>query len=288
MTQGRESSSPLEGRVALVTGAGRGIGRACAMRLAGLGANTAVTDLVTESDLRRGQFTDALTELALQDGGEELIGVERTVEQIRASGGTAIGLRLDVADDDEVDAAFRAAEDEWGSVDILVNNAAVFDNRARFEDLTADHWHRDIEVNLMGVVRCTRRAWHPMQEKGWGRVVNISSMAGVLGSFGQASYSTTKSALFGLTKTLALEGARAGITVNTVAPGPISTGGFERKEELNVKSDVKDRIIHGTAMRRTGRTEEIAGAVAYFASTDAGYTTGQVLNVCGGLDLFVY
>ncbi|HEY5333876.1 MAG TPA: SDR family NAD(P)-dependent oxidoreductase, partial [Solirubrobacterales bacterium] len=197
-------------------------------------------------------------------------------------------LRADVSSPTEVDEGFSRVEELWGTVDILVNNAAIFDHRVPFAEQDPAIWLRDFHVNVLGTMHCTQRAWGGMREAGWGRIVNLSSAAGVMGGYGHASYSVTKSAVVGLTKTLALEGARSGVTANAIAPGPIATEGFEMKSKLGVRQEMNDRVVRATAMRRMGRPEDIADTAVFLASPGAGYITGQVIAVNGGLDLFVF
>ncbi|HKC22054.1 MAG TPA: SDR family NAD(P)-dependent oxidoreductase, partial [Gaiellaceae bacterium] len=177
----------LSGRVAIVTGGSRGLGRADALTLERAGAEVVVLD----------------------------------VEEANTT------IVCDVADRAQVDEAVKRVVDEHGSVAILVNNAGALDHLGRFPDQQSKLWERDLRVNLTGAFNCAQAVWPYMQERGWGRIVNMASVAGTLGGFGQASYSTTKAGLLGLTRTLALEGARHGITCNAIVPGVIGTEAFE-------------------------------------------------------------
>src|SRR5205823_14258200 len=199
----------LSGRVALVTGGSRGLGRADALTLARAGADVVVADLLVESELS--EETDRYGALATAARQQGLVHTEETVREIEAMGRRALAVRCDVADRGEVDAAVARAVDELGSVDILVNNAGTLDHVAQFHDQSPELWERDLRVNLSGAFNCAQAAWPHMKARGWGRIVNMASVAGTLGGFGQASYSTTKSGLLGLTKTLAMEGGRHGI-----------------------------------------------------------------------------
>lgn len=275
----------LDGRIALVTGASRGLGRATALALAEAGARVVLTDILVEGEPVPEDRLDGMGRLAAQ---EDLVHTRSTAEEIAAGGGTAMAVQMDVTSVEQIDAAFRRVEEEWGTVSILVNNAAVFDHRRRFENQDLRLWQRDLHVNLTGPFLVTQRAWDPMREQQHGRVVNLSSAAGVLGGFGQASYAASKAGIIGFTKTLAIEGARHGVTANVVAPGPIRTEGFTMKSRLGIDPSKNERIVNATAMRRMGEPRDIATAVTYLASPEANFVTGQVLPVNGGLDLFVF
>ena len=178
---------------------------------------------------------------------------------------------------------YKRQVEELGSVDILVNNAATLDHVGQIEDQSPDLWERDLRVNLSGSFNCAQAVWPHMRERGWGRIVNMASVAGTLGGFGQASYSTTKEGILGLTRTLALEGGRHGITCNAIVPGIIGTEAFDMgNPEMN------ERMVKRTAMRRAGEPQEIANAVAFLCSDLASYITGVELNVSGGVELFVF
>ena len=172
---------------------------------------------------------------------------------------------------------------ELGSVDILVNNAGTLDHVAQFHDQAPELWERDLRVNLTGAFHCAQAVWSGMKERGWGRIVNMASVAGTLGGFGQASYATTKAGLLGLTKSLALEGGRHGITCNAIVPGVIGTEAFNFGNPA-----MNERMIKRTALRRPGEPQEIANAVAFLCSDLASYITGVGLNVSGGIELFVF
>jgi 3-oxoacyl-[acyl-carrier protein] reductase len=173
--------------------------------------------------------------------------------------------------------------DELGSVDILVNNAGTLDHAAQFHRQSPELWERDLQVNLTGAFNCAQAVWPHMKERKWGRIVNMASVAGTLGGFGQASYSTTKAGLLGLTKTLALEGGRHGITCNAIVPGVIGTEAFNfANPEMN------ERIVARTAFKRPGEPRDVANAIAFLCSDLAAYVTGIELNVSGGVELFVF
>jgi len=233
----------LSGRVALVTGGSRGLGRADALTLERAGAEVVVLDIEEENAT----------------------------------------ITCDVGDRREVDEAVRRIVEEHGSVDILVNNAGTLDHLAQFGDQQPKLWERDLRVNLTGAFNCAQAVWPHMQERGWGRIVNMASVAGTLGGFGQASYSTTKAGLLGLTRTLALEGARHGITCNAIVPGVIGTEAFGF-----VNPEMKERMIKRTALRRLGEPQDVANAIVFLCSDLASYITGVALNVSGGIELFTF
>ena len=271
----------LSGHVALVTGGSRGLGRADALALARAGADVAIADIQIESD----ESADAerygvLAQVARAQG---LVYTESTVEEIRGLGRRSLAVKCDVTDRDQVDAAVARIADELGTVQILVNNAGTLDHTAQFPQQSPELWERDLRVNLTGAFNCAQAVWPAMRESGWGRIVNMASVAGTLGGFGQASYSTTKAGLLGLTKTLALEGARHGITANAIVPGIIGTEAFGfGNPEMN------ERMVKRTAMRRPGEPEEIANVIAFLCSDLASYVTGAEIPVTGGIDLFTF
>jgi 3-oxoacyl-[acyl-carrier protein] reductase len=188
-------------------------------------------------------------------------------------------IECDVTDRAQVDAVAA----ELGPVDILVANAGALDHIARFEDQSAELWERDLRVNLTGVFNCAQAVWPAMVDRGWGRVVTMASVAGTLGGFGQASYAATKAGLVGLTKTLALEGARHGITANAIVAGIVATEAFGLLPEEN-----RQRLVRRTALRRAADPQEIANVVAFLCSDLASYMTGVEVNVSGGIELFTF
>ena len=271
----------LSGRVAFVTGGSRGLGRADALTLARAGADVVVADLLVESQLS--EETDRYGSLATVARQQGLVHTEETVRDIEAMGRRALAVRCDVTDRAQVDAAVARTVEELGSIDILVNNAGTLDHVAQFHEQSPELWERDLRVNLTGAFNCAQAAWPHMKERGWGRIVNMASVAGTLGGFGQASYSTTKAGLLGLTKTLAMEGGRHGITCNAIVPGVIGTEAFEM-----ANAAMNERIVRRTALRRPGEPQEIANVVTFLCSDLAAYVTGVELNVSGGVELFVF
>ena len=272
----------LAGRVALVTGGSRGLGRADALTLARAGADVAIADLLVESEAESDE-TDSYGVLATVARTQGMVHTESTAEEIRSMGRRSLALRCDVTDRDQVDATVARVVDELGVVDILVNNAATLDHVGQFHDQRPDLWERDLRVNLTGSFNCAQAVWPHMRERGWGRIVNMASVAGTLGGFGQASYSTTKSGILGLTKTLAMEGGRHGITCNAIVPGIIGTEAFNMANPA-----MNARIANRTVFKRPGDPQDIANAIAFLCSDLAGYITGVELNVSGGVELFVF
>jgi 3-oxoacyl-[acyl-carrier protein] reductase len=271
----------LSGRVALVTGGSRGLGRADALTLARAGADVAIADILVESELS--EDTDRWGALATAARAQGLVHTEETVDEIRSLGRKAAAVRCDVTDREQVAAAVARTVDELGSVDILVNNAATLDHVGQFSDQSPELWERDLRVNLTGSFNCAQAVWPHMKERGWGRVVNMASVAGTLGGFGQASYSTTKAGVLGLTRTLAMEGGRHGITCNAIVPGVIGT------EAYNMANPVmNERIVNRTVLKRPGDPQDIANAIAFLCSDLAAYVTGVGLYVSGGVELFVF
>jgi 3-oxoacyl-[acyl-carrier protein] reductase len=271
----------LSGRVALVTGGSRGLGREDALTLARAGADVAIADIQLESD--SGESADAYGPLAQAARAQGLVYTESTADEIEKLGRRSLALLCDVTDRAGVAATVDRVVDELGSVDILVNNAGTLDHVGQLDDQRPELWERDLRVNLTGAFNCAQAVWPHMRERGWGRIVNMASVAGTLGGFGQASYATTKAGLLGLTRTLALEGARHGITCNAIVPGIIGTEAFHfGNPEMN------ERMVKRTALRRTGEPQDVANAIAFLCSDLASYITGVELNVSGGIELFTF
>jgi 3-oxoacyl-[acyl-carrier protein] reductase len=270
----------LSGRVALVTGGSRGLGRADALTLARAGADVVIADIQVESDEGDVSEWGPLAQVAKAQG---IVYTEATAREIQELGRRSAAIKCDVTDREQVDAAVARVVDELGSLDILVNNAGTLDHAAQFQNQSPELWERDLRVNLTGAFNCSQAAWPHMKERGWGRIVNMASVAGTLGGFGQASYSTTKSGLLGLTKTLAMEGGRHGITCNAIVAGIIGTEAFHF-----ANAEMNERIANRTVFKRPGEPQDIANAIAFLCSDLAGYITGIELNVSGGIELFAF
>ena len=242
----------MNGKVALVTGGARGIGRAIALKLAGLGADVAVLDA----------------------GALET--TEQTAAEIRALGVKACAVRCDITDADQVAAAVKAVKDELGGVDILVNNAGITRDKLALR-MSPEDFDAVLNVNLKGTFLMIRALYADFMRKRYGRIVNIASIAGLMGNAGQANYAASKAGVVGLTKTIARELASRGVTCNAVAPGFIET-----PMTANMNQDALEAASKAIPVGRMGKPEDVAAAVAFLAGDDAGYITGAVLNVDGG------
>jgi 3-oxoacyl-[acyl-carrier protein] reductase len=248
----------LTGKVALVTGAaGGGLGRADCLALGQAGAKIAIFDIMDCAE---------------------------TISFLTAAGIQAKAYKVDIANNDQVIVAINQVASDLGSLDIVVNNASILTTVGMINDIPADKWNRDIAVNLIGSANVTRAAWPHLQKNKWGRVVFISSIAGTRGGAGQTSYSATKAGVIGLAKSLALEGARFGINVNAVAPGVMES---EAAMHL-IRPDMLDRMRKKVPSQKLGKVEDIANTVTFLCSEQARYITGQVLEVDGGMGLFVF
>ncbi len=218
-------------------------------------------------------------------------GAQAVVEEIEESDapGEATAVECDLTDRDDVAATVEALEAETGGIDVLVNNAGFVDAVGKMEDFSDDLWDRDVELNLTGAYNVTREVYPGMKERGWGRIITMSSIAGWHGSFAQISYATTKSGLIGFGKTLAIEGAKYGITSNVLTPnivvGDLADLSPEELEQFNPQFE---RIRQATPMKELGREEDVAPLICFLASDHARYITGQVIGVTGGADLFAY
>jgi 2-hydroxycyclohexanecarboxyl-CoA dehydrogenase len=246
-------------RVALVTGGARGIGRAIALALAADSRRVGVADLDEE-------------------------GAAETAGLIAADGGQAHAVRLDVTDRDSVRAGLEAVQAELGHIEILVNNAG-WDELVPFLETEEPFWEKVIEINYKGCLRLTREALPGMVDRGWGRLVNIGSDAGRVGSSLESVYSGAKAGVIAFTKTIAREVARSGVTANTVCPGPTRTPLLEGMTEGEGGEKLIASLERAVPMRRLGEPEDVGAAVAFLASERAGYITGQTLSVSGGLTM---
>jgi 3-oxoacyl-[acyl-carrier protein] reductase len=199
-------------------------------------------------------------------------------------GGKALGVKMDVSNLEEVQAGFKKIEEELGPVDILVNNAAFGIVRAvTIVKMDKRDWDRDLSINLTGAFNTIKCCLAGMLERKWGRIINISSITGTMGGAGQCSYSASKAGLIGLTKTVALEGARSGVTCNAVVLGVFLGGSF-----FEVAPEFRERIIKRLAMRRAGDPQELSNVIAFLASEESSYVTGEAIEVGGGASLFTF
>ncbi len=251
MEASQTSQKPLQERVAIITGASRGIGRAIALELAAQGANV-VVNYASSSEA-----------------------AQQVVAEITEAGGSAIALQADVSKLEQVDALLSNTLEKFGRVDVLVNNAGITRDTLLLR-MKPEDWQAVIDLNLTGVFLCTRAVSKVMLKQRSGRIINIASVAGQMGNPGQANYSAAKAGVIGFTKTVAKELASRGITVNAVAPGFIAT---------DMTSDLKsDEIIKYIPLGRYGEPEDVAGMVRFLAADSAAaYITGQVFNVDGGM-----
>ncbi|QLH83526.1 3-oxoacyl-[acyl-carrier-protein] reductase [Halosimplex pelagicum] len=244
----------LEGQTCLVTGSSRGIGRGIAEDLAARGADVVVN--------YRSSAAEA----------------QAVVESIEDEGGRAVAAQADVSDFEEVQAMREEVVDAFGPVDVLVNNAGITVDK-KFEHMTREDWDAVIDVNLGGVYNCTKTFFDDIKESRHGRLINISSVVGQQGNYGQANYATTKSGLFGFTRTIALEMASSGSTANCIAPGFVETDMLEEVPER-----VQEKILREIPLDRFATVEDICGIVSFVASEESSYMTGQVIGVNGGME----
>lgn len=246
------SERELDGRVALVTGASRGIGRAIALKLAGMGARVAVNYCHS------------------RDKADEV------VADIERAGGCAAALQADVRDGAAVKAMIKSIVKEWGGVDILVNNAGVVRN-VLLMGMDDDAWDEVVDTSLKGAYLCSKYALRSMFDRGWGRIINISSVSAIRGNYGQANYAAAKGGLISFTRSLAREAGGHGITVNVITPGLIKTDMMD-----TVPLDQQRNIISSLAIQRPGLPEEVAELVAFLATDRAAYITAQMIGIDGG------
>lgn len=243
----------LGGKVAIVTGASRGIGRSVAVELAKAGAKVVVNYAGNQA------------------------AAEQTLEQIHAAGGEAIIFKADVADATSVEALVKTAMDTFGRIDILVNNAGITRDNLLMR-MKEEDWDAVMNTNLKGIFHCTKAVSRIMMKQKGGKIINMTSVVGVMGNAGQANYSAAKAGVIGFTKSMAKELASRSITVNAVAPGYISTD-----MTAGLPEQVKTELAGAIPLSRLGTPEDVAAAVLFLASDAANYITGQTLNVDGGM-----
>ncbi len=266
-----------------MTGASRGLGRAIALSLGKAGADVIVTDLLIEGTCEDRAKLESYSSLSAHFSGSDAVRTLQTSEEIAQLGVRSTALKMDVTDFPKIEDVVNHIKDQFGTIDILVNNAGVMDNIAMMENQSPKMFQRDLNVNLTGAFNCIRAVWPNMKSQKWGRIINISSFVGLSGAFAQPGYGASKAGLIGLTKSAALEGAKYGITVNSVLPGFIAT------EAINLHdTEMKTRIQKSIPVKRMGTPEEVAPLVSFLASDEASYMTGTAIPVTGGADLFVF
>ena len=248
-------------KVAFVTGSSRyrGNGRAIALRLAKMGIDVAVTG--------KSHFDGALA----------------LAEEIKALGQRSFAVQMDVSDYNDVKTGLSKVKEALGPITILVNNAALLGHNISIKKTTAEEWDYEVKVCLNSAFYCIKEVWEDMCANNWGRIINISSVAGILGGAGQTSYGAGKAGLISLAKSCALEGARYNITANSILVGILNTDAFDELPE-----PVQKKVAEKTLWGRPSEVDDIAGAVAYLVSDEASYMTGAELNMLGGMDLFVF
>lgn len=243
----------LANKIALVTGASRGIGREIALELARNGSHVAITYINNEKK------------------------AQDLVEEIMSLGVKAIAIKADVSKTGEVEEMIKKVEEEFGTIDILVNNAGVTKDNLLIR-MKEDEWQEVMDVNLKGTFLCTKAVARMMMKKRYGKIINITSVVGITGNIGQGNYSASKAGIIGFTKSMARELASRGIRVNAVAPGFIET---DMTDVL--KEDIKENMLKSIPLGRFGTPKDIANAVVFLAGSKSDYITGQVINVNGGM-----
>ena len=248
----------LKDRVAVVTGGAQGLGKADVLAIAKEGADVAICDLNLE-------------------------GAQKVADEVKGLGRKSIALKLDVSDYDQVQEVFGQVKKELGTIGILINNAAKMDTMAQMTKMTKEVWNRDISINLSGPFNCTKAVWDDMNANKYGRIINMSSIAGLMGGFGQTVYSAAKSGIIGFTKSLALEGARNNIRANCIAPSVVLTPAFE-----GIPPDYQKRMAERIPLKRLGDPREVGDLVVFLVSDMSSFITGQCIPITGGMDLFVF
>ena len=245
----------LRNQIAIITGAGRGIGFATAKILGGYGATPIICDVLPESEL------------------------SKTIDHLQSNGIDSFSYRVDVTNKEQIDKMVQDVLERWGHIDILVNNAGLTRDAAllRMKD---EDWHLVLNVCLQGTYQCTKSVLKSMVKRRYGRIINISSVVGVIGNAGQVNYSSAKAAIIGFTKSLAREIASRGITVNAIAPGF-----FDTDMTRNLPEAIKEGWINQIPVGRLGQPEEIARVALFLASDDSSYITGQTIQADGGMRL---
>ncbi len=242
----------LNGKCAVVTGGGRGIGKAICLKLGGLGADVAAVDILRPE-------------------------AAATAKEVETLGRKAVAVACDVSSPAEVRAMFAEVVDSLGGVHILVNNAGITRDNLMMR-MSDDDWNKVIDVNLSGAFNCCREASRYFLKQRFGRVVNVSSVVGLMGNAGQVNYSASKAGIIGLTKSVAKELATRGVTANVVAPGYIDTDMTRA-----ISEEARSTLISLIPVAKLGKVDDVADVVAFLVSDDANYITGQVINVDGGM-----
>ncbi len=244
----------LSGKISLVTGSARGIGRAIALKLAEMGSQVALNDLPDNSS------------------------TAETLQDILSSGGKAMLAPADITNGQAAKLAFDMVVEKWGKIDILVNNAGISGKNNVLLRTTEMDWDTVLDTNLRSAFLCTKLALRSMLVQNWGRIINMASVAGLLGNMGRVDYASSKGGLIAFTRSLAAEVGSRNITVNAIAPGIIDT-----QMSAAVPQEAKDFIISRTALKRSGKPQDVAELAAFLATDRAGYISGQVIAVDGGI-----
>jgi 3-oxoacyl-[acyl-carrier protein] reductase len=247
-----QPSLELEGKISLVTGASRGIGKAIALKLSSLGSRVVINDISLET-------------------------AEGVVNEIKSGGGDAFALEADVRDSESVKKMMGEITDRWEKIDILVNNAGVNRDTLLLK-MSDEAWDAVIDTNLRGTYTCTKFALRSMMKQRWGRIISMASIAGIIGNVGQTNYAASKAGIIAFTKSIAREVGSLGITANAIAPGFIMTEMTDKMPE-----DRREAVLQFIALKRYGTPEDVAELAGFLASERAGYITGQVIGIDGGM-----